>query len=122
MVRPQFDGLVGQETAVALLCRAVEQRRVAPAYLFAGPNGVGRRMAAERFAEILFAPEVAVSAPSLARRIAQRNHPDLLWVEPTYLHQGKLVGASQAAEAGISRKSPPQTRLEQVRPWKRPAP
>ncbi|MFQ4140158.1 DNA polymerase III subunit delta' [Nodosilinea sp. PGN35] len=115
MVRPQFDGLVGQETAVALLCRAVEQRRVAPAYLFAGPNGVGRRMAAERFAEILFAPEVAVSAPSLARRIAQRNHPDLLWVEPTYLHQGKLVGASQAAEAGISRKSPPQTRLEQVR-------
>lgn len=115
MVRPQFDGLVGQTTAVALLCRAIDQRRVAPAYLFAGPHGVGRRLAAECFAEVLFSLGEAQSSPGLGRRIAQRNHPDLLWVEPTYLHQGKLVGASQAAEAGLSRKSPPQTRLEQVR-------
>ncbi len=114
MVRPQFDGLVGQDTAVALLCRAVDQQRVAPAYLFAGPHGIGRRVAAERFAEILLAP-AATTALALRRRIAQRNHPDLLWVEPTYLHQGKLIGASQADEEGIARKSPPQTRLEQVR-------
>jgi DNA polymerase-3 subunit delta' len=67
------------------------------------------------FAAILFAPPATAPAPGLARRIAQRNHPDLLWVEPTYLHQGKLIGAAQAAEAGVTRKSPPQTRLEQVR-------
>lgn len=115
MVHPQFDGLVGQETAVALLCRAIDQQRVAPAYLFAGPHGVGRRLAAERFAEILFAPKSGEISPALGRRIAQRNHPDLLWVEPTYLHQGRLLGASQAAEEGLARKSPPQTRLEQVR-------
>jgi DNA polymerase-3 subunit delta' len=60
-------------------------------------------------------PQRRPQRPGLARRIAQRNHPDLLWVEPTYLHQGKLIGASQAAEAGVTRKSPPQTRLEQVR-------
>jgi DNA polymerase-3 subunit delta' len=76
---------------------------------------VGRRLAAERFAAILLAPPEGEPPPALARRIAQRNHPDLLWVEPTYLHQGRLVAASSAAEAGISRKSPPQTRLEQVR-------
>lgn len=115
MVRLQFDGLVGQDTAMALLRRAVDQCRVAPAYLFAGPHGVGRRLGAERFAEILFAPASGEPSPALGRRIAQRNHPDLLWVEPTYLHQGKLIAASMAAEAGISRKSPPQTRLEQVR-------
>lgn len=115
MVRPQFDGLVGQDTAVALLCRAVDQRRVAPAYLFAGPHGIGRQLAAERFAEILLTPDGATPSPILRRRLAQRNHPDLLWVEPTYLHQGRLIAASQAAEAGIARKSPPQTRLEQVR-------
>ncbi|HSM83503.1 MAG TPA: DNA polymerase III subunit delta' [Nodosilinea sp.] len=118
MVRPQFDGLVGQATAVALLCRAVDQQRVAPAYLFAGPHGVGRQLAATGFAEILLAGAKSPDAKSpaaLGRRIAQRNHPDLLWVEPTYLHQGRLVAASQAAEAGLSRKSPPQTRLEQVR-------
>jgi DNA polymerase-3 subunit delta' len=106
---------VGQDTAVALLCRAVDQHRVAPAYLFAGPHGVGRRLVAERLAEILFIPEGAEPPQALGRRIAQRNHPDLLWVEPTYLHQGKLINASQAAEEGIARKSPPQTRLEQVR-------
>lgn len=115
MVRSQFDDLVGQNTAVALLCRAVEQRRVAPAYLFAGPHGIGRRLAAEHFAEILFTPEPGAPPPALERRIAQRNHPDLLWVEPTYQHQGKLIAASQAAEAGIACKSLPQTRLEQVR-------
>ncbi|WP_026072885.1 DNA polymerase III subunit delta' [Nodosilinea nodulosa] len=115
MVRSQFDGLVGQDTAVALLCRAIAQRRLAPAYLFAGPHGVGRRRAAAHFAEILFAPESGEPPAALGRRIAQRNHPDLLWVEPTYLHQGKLIGASVAAEVGVSRKSPPQTRLEQVR-------
>lgn len=115
MVRTQFDGLVGQDTAIALLCRAVEQGRVAPAYLFAGPHGVGRRLAAEQFAAILFAPDAESPSSPLKRRIAQRNYPDLLWVEPTYLHQGRLIGASQAADEGLARKSPPQTRLEQVR-------
>jgi DNA polymerase III subunit delta' len=115
VVCPQFDGLVGQDTAVALLCRAIEQQRVAPAYLFAGPDGVGRRLAAQSFTEILLTPVGAKPPPALGRRIAQRNHPDLLWVEPTYLHQGKLIPASAAADSGINRKSPPKTRLEQVR-------
>ncbi|MBD2230300.1 DNA polymerase III subunit delta' [Phormidium tenue FACHB-1052] len=106
---------MGQDTAVALLYRAVEQQRIAPAYLFAGPHGIGRRLAAERFAEILLLPDGAAPSSTLRRRLAQRNHPDLLWVEPTYLHQSKLIAASQAAEEGIARKSPPQTRLEQVR-------
>ncbi|MEO1068373.1 MAG: DNA polymerase III subunit delta' [Cyanobacteria bacterium J06638_6] len=106
---------MGQDNAIALLCRAVDQQRVAPAYLFAGPHGIGRRLAAERFAALLFAPNSTPPSEVLARRIAQRNHPDLLWVEPTYLHQGKLLGAAQAIEAGLTRKSPPQTRLEQVR-------
>jgi DNA polymerase-3 subunit delta' len=93
MVRDRFAGLIGQDTAIALLCRAIQQGRIAPAYLFAGPSGIGRRLAAERFAEILFAGGEP-SAPanghtsSLRRRIQQRNHPDLLWVEPTYLQQG----------------------------------
>jgi DNA polymerase-3 subunit delta' len=47
--------------------------------------------------------------------MAQGNHPDLLWVEPTFQHQGRLIPASQAAESGISRKVPPQLRLEQIR-------
>ncbi len=52
---------------------------------------------------------------TLRHRIQQRNHPDLLWVEPTYLHQGKRLSVSEAIAAGVRRKTPPVIRLEQVR-------
>ena len=108
-----FAGVLGQERPRALLQAALEQGRLAPAYLFAGPDGVGRRMVAFRFLEgVLAGP---AGAPGLRRRLAQGNHPDLLWVEPTYQHQGRLVPASQALEEGVNRRSAPQLRLEQVR-------
>jgi len=47
--------------------------------------------------------------------VRQRNHPDLLWVEPTYMNQGKRLSTKEAEEAGLKRKAPPQIRLEQVR-------
>jgi DNA polymerase-3 subunit delta' len=108
-----FADLVGQGQAVALLAAALEQRRLAPAYLFSGPEGVGRRLGALRFLEGVISDGGADAA--LRRRLQAGNHPDLLWVEPTYSDKGQLVPASQAAAAGISRKAPPQLRLEQVR-------
>lgn len=112
-----FEGLIGQGTAVELLLRAVDQQRIAPAYLFAGPAGVGRRLAAERFSEVILAKlaKQPQSSDVLRRRIEQRNHPDLLWVEPTYLHQGKRVTSAEAESLGLKRKSTPQIRLEQIR-------
>ncbi|MGF1568094.1 MAG: DNA polymerase III subunit delta' [Nodosilinea sp.] len=120
MVQALFAELVGQPTAISLLCRAIQQGRIAPAYLFAGSAGVGRRLAAECFTEALFTVGRGRSLglgpdSGRRRRIRQRNHPDLLWVEPTYLHQGKLIPASEAEAQGVKRKSPPQIRLEQVR-------
>ena len=44
-----FDDLTGQPLAVDLLEAALDQQRLAPAYLFAGPDGVGRRLVALRF-------------------------------------------------------------------------
>jgi DNA polymerase-3 subunit delta' len=112
-----FDDLLGQPRAVVLLSAALEKRRIAPAYLFAGPEGVGRRLAALRFLEGVIGPGAPGDAgPAvLRRRLAQGNHPDLLWVDPTYLHQGRLVRASEAEEEGVSRRTAPQIRLEQVR-------
>ncbi len=108
-----FDDLIGQRQAVALLMASLERGRLAPAYLLAGPHGVGRRLAALRFLEGVVAGPAGDSA--LRRRLEAGNHPDLLWVEPTYSHQGRLVPQSQALEAGVSRRTPPQLRLEQVR-------
>ena len=108
-----FEDLLGQSQAVALLRAGLQQQRLAPAYLFCGPDGVGRRLAALRFLEGAIAG--LDGSPSVRRRLQDGNHPDLLWVEPTYSEKGQLVPASQAEAVGVSRKAPPQLRLEQVR-------
>ncbi|HIK27746.1 MAG: DNA polymerase III subunit delta' [Oscillatoriaceae bacterium SKW80] len=111
-----FSRVIGQNQAVELLKRAVERDRVAPAYLFVGANGIGRSLTARCFIELLFSINLAeTKAALLPSRIAQKNHPDLLWVEPTYQHQGKLLSAKEVVEAGVKRKALPQIRLEQVR-------
>ncbi|MCU0548743.1 MAG: DNA polymerase III subunit delta' [Leptolyngbya sp. Prado105] len=102
-----FAELVGQSQAVELLERAIAQNRLAPAYLFAGSPGIGKSLAAECFLEVLL--------KSSRSRIQHRNHPDLLWVEPTYLHQGKRLSAAEAEAAGVKRRTPPMIRLEQIR-------
>ncbi|MBD2463340.1 DNA polymerase III subunit delta' [Oscillatoria sp. FACHB-1407] len=114
MVSSVFDTLIGQSQAVELLTAAVERDRIAPAYLFVGVPGVGRSLAAQGFTELLLSPQ-GTSSPQLRSRIEQRNHPDLFWVEPTYLHQGKRISVKEAAELGVKRKTPPQIRLDQVR-------
>jgi DNA polymerase-3 subunit delta' len=108
-----FDELVGQTLAVQLLQAALQRGRLAPAYLFAGPDGVGRRLAAYRFLEGVLTG--GSRDGGLRRRLAQGNLADLLWIEPTYLHQGQLVPVSQVEALGVSRRTPPQIRLDQVR-------
>ena len=73
-----FSDLVGQTQAVALLEAALARDRVAPAYLFAGPDGVGRRLAALRFLEGVL--QGSQTHRPERRRLEARNHPDLLWV------------------------------------------
>ncbi|WP_392532767.1 DNA polymerase III subunit delta' [Nostoc sp. C117] len=109
-----FAPLVGQQQAVELLTQAVKQNRVAPAYLFVGPDGIGRSLAARCFVELLFSGEMGVSA-SLQNRLRQGNHPALFWVEPTYQYQGQRFTPAQAAEKGLKRKASPVIRLEQIR-------
>lgn len=111
-----FSTLIGQERAIALLQGAIAANRIAPAYLFAGPPGIGRSLAARAFTELLFCTNIPADKQiSVQKRLKQGNHPDLLWVEPTYLHNGTLLSATEAAQKGLQRKAPPQIRLEQIR-------
>ena len=98
-----FSALSGQSIAYYLLNGAIKTHRVASAYLFAGVNGIGKTLAAKIFSTKL------LGTGSI------RNHPDLMWVEPTYLHQGELINKSDLADAGVTRKYPPQIRIEQIR-------
>ncbi|MEN9214590.1 MAG: hypothetical protein Q6K12_05100 [Gloeomargarita sp. DG_1_6_bins_138] len=84
-----FTPVRGQPLAVMLLEQALAHRRLAPAYLFQGPAGVGK----------------ALTARCLARALLGKtsDHPDLLWVAPL----------PKTQETG--RVTQAQIRLEQVR-------
>lgn len=111
-----FNQVKGQPQAVELLTRAIALNKIAPAYLFSGPEGVGRHLAALGFAQLLLSQNITSDKKSLiAKQVLDYNHPDLLWVEPTYLHQGQLITAAEAAAASLSRKTSPQIRIEQIR-------
>ncbi|PYM68710.1 MAG: hypothetical protein DME10_26395 [Candidatus Rokuibacteriota bacterium] len=71
-----LESIRGHEEALALLRRAIETDRVAHAYAFIGPEGVGRKTTALAFAATL------VGAGSEAR-IARGMHPDVRLIEPT---------------------------------------
>ncbi|URR34878.1 DNA polymerase III subunit delta' [Thermosynechococcus sp. HN-54] len=100
-----FHPVIGQPTAVQLLTHALDRQRLAPAYLFVGPEGVGRALTARCFLQAILKEDSDLS-----------NHPDVLWLEPTYSAQGTLYTRRQllAADKEIPR-SPPQIRLEQIR-------
>ena len=111
-----FRQLIGQAAGVSLLQQAIAKNRIAPAYLFAGPPGIGRALGAKCFTELLLSLGLSEEKQvKLKKRVWERNHPDLYWVEPTYLHQGQLLTAKQAQENGLKRKAPPQVRIEQIR-------
>ena len=71
-----LESIRGHEEAVALLRRAIETDRVAHAYAFIGPEGVGRKATALAFA-------VALAGAAAAGRIARGAHPDVRVIEPT---------------------------------------
>ena len=102
MTAPLFAGVVGHGRALQLLCATLAADRLAPAYLFAGPEGVGRSLVASRFIEGLSGAGLNGDL-GLRRRLELGNHPDLLWVEPTY------------SEKSQQKKGLPQLRLEQIR-------
>jgi DNA polymerase III subunit delta' len=126
----QFSStLRGQAQAVEILTQSVVKHRLAPAYLFHGADGIGKSLAARCFIELIFSDEINVNSSALAKdpaalaaqqqltqqKLRQGNHPDVLWVAPTYKHQDKLYSAAEAAAAGVKKKAPPQIRIEQIR-------
>ncbi|UCH29934.1 MAG: AAA family ATPase [Myxococcales bacterium] len=73
-----LESVRAQETAVQALLRAREQGRVASAYLFDGPSGVGKELAAVSFATDL----VAGDDPHIVDRIEAGAHPDVRVFRP----------------------------------------
>lgn len=104
-----FSSIIGQPTAIKLLQAIIDTNRIPNALLFVGEEGIGKRLAANCFIQSLCCGDPE-NLP-----IEIDNHPDILWVMPTYQHGDKLLTSSEAIAQGIKRKVPPVIRISQVR-------
>jgi len=98
---PLWQSVVGQGPAVTLLQRAVATDRVAHAYAFVGPRGVGRRRTALAFAQAGLCLRRGCGACAACRRVAAGQHPDLMVIAP--------------APPKENPRGTPSLRIEQVR-------
>ena len=88
-----FKDIIGQEGAVRILKSAISNGKVASAYLFSGPSGVGKFLAARNFVKALNCKqeqagpageknaEACDACPSCAR-INEGIHPDVFVLRP----------------------------------------
>ena len=87
-----FDGVIGQERAVAQLRAAA--RSPVHAYLLVGPAGSGKRLAARSFAAALLCARGGCGDCRDCTLACAELHPDLVVVEP----EGNFILAKQADE------------------------
>jgi DNA polymerase-3 subunit delta' len=76
---------LGHDQILNLLRQTVAEARPAHAYLFSGPDGVGKKLMAVRFSEMLNCPRLqedsSASCP-VCRRISEEKHPDFIIEKP----------------------------------------
>ncbi len=83
---PSFSRLFGQEKAKFLLGRALESGKLAHAYLFRGPDGVGKQLFARSLAAAVNCRQrqgmdACGHCPS-CRKYSSENHPDFMVISP----------------------------------------
>jgi len=90
-----FQDTLGQPKAVRFLNRSFENGRLAHAYLFKGPEGVGKKTTAKQFAAALLCkagnPEGPCGSCSCCVQFASGNNPDFLHIRP----QGAAIKIDQ---------------------------
>ncbi len=78
-----FDQILGHEHQKEVLRRGLASGRIAHAYLFSGPEGIGKRLMAMALARAIVCLEQRGCGHCQAcRKIDHQNHPDLHILEP----------------------------------------
>lgn len=78
-----FNNILHHQPQKDILLRALHHRRLAHAYLFEGPEGVGKKLMALALARALFCTQGQGCGECAAcRKVDHQNHPDLHWLSP----------------------------------------
>lgn len=73
-----FDSIIGHDRQKSILRRALENQRVAHAYLFEGPDGIGKRLVALALARALLCESgQGCGDCHPCRKVDHNNHPDI---------------------------------------------
>jgi len=82
-----FDNVLGQGQAKHILSQALSHSRLSHAYLFYGPESIGKKLLAVEFAKALNCltseAEGACGTCDSCRKIEDRIHPDFFFLEPS---------------------------------------
>ena len=78
-----FSDIYGHERPIAILKKTIIQGRVGHAYLFSGPNAIGKRTLADRFAQALNCEQGQISGDACGQcssclKIRHASHADLI--------------------------------------------
>lgn len=104
----------GQHKAVEALSSALRKDAVHHAWLFAGPEGVGKELTAQAFAQALTCqvkPKVGCGECPSCGRILRRNHPDVHWL----MAEEEQVARGFAGRSDFTGTPSREIRVEQVR-------
>ena len=79
-----FKDIQGQDRAVSFLRGSVASGRIAHAYIFYGPRGVGKKLAALEFAKALNCAVAGQACDECVscRKINSASHPDVMVIAP----------------------------------------
>ena len=94
------------------LTQILSNKNIANAYIFDGPENIGKRENAIKFmAEIILNSNQDQNA---VKKIKENNHPDFMFIEPTYLIKGNPINQSEI-ELALKPKSNALIRINQIR-------
>ena len=91
--------IIGHNQIIEQLQQTVASGRIAGAYLFVGPSGVGKEVVARYFAQLIFCqqdaqPPIVCGTCLACRKVDSGNHPDLQFIRP----EGSLLKIGQIRE------------------------
>lgn len=104
-----FSDIINQEIAKKVLKSAIKEGKVSSSYLFFGPEGSGKKLAALEFAKALNCPNLSDGEPcddcSSCKRIKKNIHPDVSRLAPSGAKQVISINAVRELEKTAQLKS-----------------